>query len=353
MRQQRGGIVGIFWGPHSRHMEDIAAHLGAEPHAIDVMSFSWRKYSFLAPLKYLLQATITWALLIARRPSAVYVIISPTFAALAVYLYCLVARVPYVMDVHGHSLTSRKWAWTIPLQKFLARRALATLVDQRLYKETFDACGALTVVLERSPASFDLGRLTRRSAPHFSVTLVSIFGADEPVATVVEAARLLPDVRFAITGDTKRADPALLSGAPPNVSFTGYLYGDAYLNLLYSSGAVMTLTTEPYSLVSGGIESMALGRPTILSNQPVLVDYFTSGAVFVEHTPESIAAGVARARAEEARLSQESARLAAEKCDRWSSAMGELRALIGAAQGQPGRLRIARAAEAASQGERR
>ncbi|NJN19715.1 MAG: hypothetical protein HC822_27495 [Oscillochloris sp.] len=208
MKQTHGGLVAIFWGPHSRHMDDLAQQLGAEAHAIDVMSFSWRKYAWLAPLKYLLQALKTWALLIRRRPATVYVIITPTFAALAVYLYCLAARIPFVMDVHGHSLTSHKWAWTIPLQKFLARRALATLVDQQLYRDTFAACGARTLVMERAPTRIATAHLDQpdRDGP-FSVTLVSIFGADEPVELVVAAARLLPEVRFFITGDLKRARP--------------------------------------------------------------------------------------------------------------------------------------------------
>jgi glycosyltransferase involved in cell wall biosynthesis len=335
MKNASGGIVAIFWGPHSRHMEDLAVHIGAEPYAIDVMSFTWRKYSFLAPIKYVLQALVTWAVLIARRPSLVYVIITPTFSALAVYLYCLVARIPYVMDVHGHSLTSRKWAWTVPLQKFLAKRALATLVDQRLYQETFEGAGARTVVLERSPVNINVSALKRLPATEpFSVTMVSIFAVDEPVDIVVEAARLVPDVRFYITGDTKRAPAALLSSAPPNVTFTGYLYSDEYLNRLYSSNAVMTLTTEAYSLVSGGVESMALGLPTILSRQPVLLDYFTKGAVFVEHTPESIAAGVKQARDAEERLRREISTLAAEKIDRWQSAMKDLRGRIAKVTGR-------------------
>ncbi|NJN19712.1 MAG: glycosyltransferase [Oscillochloris sp.] len=106
-------------------------------HLVHIKGLSWRRFSMLAPLKYLLQSLQTWLILLREKPSSVYVIITPTFAALAVYLYCLLRGVPFVMSVHGHSLTSRKWAWTAPLQRFLARRALATVVNEPEYARIF------------------------------------------------------------------------------------------------------------------------------------------------------------------------------------------------------------------------
>ncbi|NJN19714.1 MAG: glycosyltransferase [Oscillochloris sp.] len=100
----------------------------------------------------------------------------------------------------------------------------------------------------------------------------------------------------------------------------------------------MTLTSEPYSLVSGGIESMALGKPTILSNQPVLIDYFSQGAIFVEHTAESIAEGVGLAQAQEQRLRDEIAQLAVVKLNTWNNARDRLLALIAAPPEQRSRL---------------
>jgi glycosyltransferase involved in cell wall biosynthesis len=327
MTVSRSRFISIFWGPHSRQTEDSARQIGAQLYAIHYLF--WRKYSFLAPIKYVLQSLVTWFVLLRDRPRAVYVVIPPTFSALSVFLYCQLMRVPYVMDVHGHTLTSRKWKWTIPLQRFLARRALVTVVDQRLYDQTFASWGAKTLILERAPVLLPAERLvlaTREAT--FSVTLVSIFSEDEPVDLVVEAARQMPDVRFYITGDTRRASKELLESAPPNVTFTGYLRGDDFLQRLLASGAVMTLTTEAYSLVSGGIEAISLGRPAILSRQPVLLEYFTSGTVFVEHTVESLVAGVNEARAHEARLAEESRLLAAEKRRRWIEARATLLRLV-------------------------
>jgi glycosyltransferase involved in cell wall biosynthesis len=327
MASRDNQVVSIFWGPHSRQTEDMARQLGSHLYAIHYLF--WRKFSFLAPIKYVLQALKTWEILVRRRPCAVYVVIPPTFSALAVFVYCRLARVPYIMDVHGHTLTSRKWKWTIPLQRFLARRALATVVDQPSYQRAFRQWGARTIILERAPVQVTHGAVTRNtSASGSSVTVVSIFAEDEPIDLVLAAARELPDVCFYITGDTGRASKQLLGSAPKNVTFTGYLKGDDFWQRLAASSAVMTLTTEPYSLVSGGIEAIALGRPAILSRQPVLEEYFTRGTVFVDYTVPSLVAGIREAMEEEAQLALESAALADEKRRRWESARDELLGLI-------------------------
>lgn len=326
MKRHRGGIAAIFWGPHSQHTEDIAHHIGATAHMVNYLEFSWRRYSFLAPIKYLLQNLKTWAILLNDRPSAVYVIIPPPFAGLSVAIYCWLMRIPYVVDVHGHSLTSKKWGWTVPLQRFLAKRALATVIDQKMYDQAFSRWGARTVVLERSPNNIPQRWLNAPADQQFNVTVVSVFASDEPLDVVLAAARQLPDVHFHITGDPQRAAPAFIASAPPNVHFTGYLRGDQYWQRMAGSRAIMTLTTEPYSLVSGGVESMSLHKPTILSRQPVLEDYFTKGTAFVEHTAESIAAAVRQIQADEPRFKAEIAELATEKQKRW---LHELRSLLG------------------------
>jgi glycosyltransferase involved in cell wall biosynthesis len=305
----------------------MAQRLGATFHPIP--SFSWRRRAYLAPAKYAVQHAKTIRALSERRPAAVYVIIPPTFAALSVYTYCRSAGIPFVMDVHGHSLTSKKWAWTAPLQKFLAKRALATVVDQRMYQQTFDSAGARTIVLERAPLGVAKDSLPETAtSDRFTVTMVCIFASDEPVDVVVQAARQLPRVQFAITGDTANAPRGLVEGAPANVTFTGYLKGNAYWQQLHTSRAVMTLTTEPYSLLSGGVESMALGKPTIVSRTPLLQEYFTKGTVFVEHTTESIAASVRAVQEQEQQLIAEISQLAYEKRTRWENSLCELKDLI-------------------------
>jgi glycosyltransferase involved in cell wall biosynthesis len=161
-----------------------------------------------------------------------------------------------------------------------------------------------------------------------SVTVVNTFNDDEPVVPILDAAKQLPDISFYILGDTALANKSLFRMAPPNVVFTGYLLGDEYWKRLNSSSAVMVLTTQPYSLLAGAQEGMALGKPLILSNQPALVDYFSKGVVFIEHNPESIIAGVKRAIDQALLLGQDITALEKEKRDYWETGMRRLSDLV-------------------------
>ncbi|MGB5931840.1 MAG: glycosyltransferase [Anaerolineae bacterium] len=324
---KQGGIAAIVWAPDSPHAEHDAQRLNASLHKIHYLRY---KRPLLAPIKYVPQCLKTWAVLRRQRPSVVYVIISPVVAALSVYIYCRLSGTPYIMDVHGHSLTSWKWAWTAPLQRALAKRALVNIVNHPGHKRLFESWGAKSLVLERSPMSIPGDRLKQVANPNqYSVTVVSTFTGDEPLELVLGAAEQLPEVRFFILGDTALAKRTLLRAAPDNVVFPGYLLGDEYWNRLYSSQAVMVLTTHPYSLLSGAVEGMALGKPLILSRQPVLTDYFTKGTIFVDNSVESIVDGVRELRGQEHRLTQEIVELAAEKRERWETVFQELLALIG------------------------
>jgi glycosyltransferase involved in cell wall biosynthesis len=324
---KRGGIAAIMWTQHSPHLEEWARRLDATAYTIHYLG---RNHLWLAPFKYIPQAFTTLYVLLRQRPACVHIVNTPVFAPLVVYLYCRLAGVPYVMDVHGHSLISWKWMWAIPLQRFLARRALANIVDKKPHRELFVSWGAKIVELERPPVDIPAQASTEGHADTaaFSITVINTFAEDEPLDVVLDAAHQLPEVQFYVLGNTERAAPALLARAPENVTFTGYIRGDAFWQRLQASDAIMTLTTTPYSLTSGGIEAMALGKPLLVSRQPALVEYFSQGTVFIDHTVDSVVSQIHTLRADFARLSQEMNTLATAKRQRWNTEFTHLTGMI-------------------------
>jgi glycosyltransferase involved in cell wall biosynthesis len=102
------------------------------------------------------------------------------------------------------------------------------------------------------------------------VLYVGVFAPDEPVAAVVEAARRAPGVDVQITGDLRKAPPGLVEQAPANVTFVGFLDQDAYRQAIRDAHAVMSLTTDPTSVIRSGYEAVYAGRPLITSDWPVL-----------------------------------------------------------------------------------
>jgi glycosyltransferase involved in cell wall biosynthesis len=323
----RGGIAAITWAPCQRHAEDHARRLNASFYKIHYLL---HRRPILAPIKYVPQCLKTWWVLLRQRPTAVYVFISPVFAALAVAVYCRLARIPFIVDVGGQALISRRWAWSIPLLRILSRQACVNIVDQQRFRLLFESWGAETLLLERPPLAEEWktrSAVTKRD--RFTVTSISTFSEDEPIELVLGAARRLPEIDFFVLGDTGLARKGLLESAPRNVTFPGYLVSDDYWSLLSSSQAVMVLSTDHYSLCSGAVEGMALGKPLVLSKQPALTDYFRMGAVFVDNTVEGIVGGVRTAQDKERVLTQQITELAIEKRDRWESEYSKIWCLLG------------------------
>ena len=212
-------------------------------------------------------------------------------------------------------------------------------MKQCYFRLLFEEWDARSVVLERPPLDVStlglnphgmapLGEIKsgddrpvpKEDALPFHVAVIGTFSSDEPFGVVVSAAVELPDVTFSILGDVAKAPRHLVQSSPANVYYPGYLMGSAYWQHLHAADAIMVLTTFPYSLLGGAQEGMALGKPLILSHQPALVDYFSQGAVFVEHTTEGISAGVLAVKMQNAQLSRESASLAVQKRQRWHEA---------------------------------
>lgn len=326
----RKGMVAIAWSPNCKRTSLFAKKLGA---AFFQVHYLKSKRPYLAPIKYVLQSVKTWQILTREKPSFIYVAVSPVFAALAVYLYCIFTGAEFIMDVHGNSMHSWKWSWSVPLHRFLSRRAFINIVDQEIRTRQFTDWGAKTIVLADPPLKITEDKfLAAPGSINTNITVVNTFSGDEPLTPVLDSAIQLPEIEFYILGDTALADRKLLQSAPANVKFTGYLLGDDYWKRLFSSTAVMVLTTEPYSLLAGAQEGMALGKPLILSNQPALVDFFSKGAVFIEHSPESMVPGIRKAIQCAADLHQELNDLDIEKRKSWESSITRLSALIGDSQ---------------------
>ena len=327
MMVAKGNMAVVFWGPHSMSSAMFAQRLNAPLYLIHYLS--WKR-PWVAPFKYPPMWLKTWWILFKQRPSAVLVINTPVFAPLCVYIYCLLARIPFAMNVHGHTLSGRRWGWSRPIQRYLAKRAAVNLVGTVEYKQILESWNAKTVLLEYIPTQVPSENYkTTEKTDEFWITVVNTFAGDEPLEVVLEAARQLPNVCFYVTGETALAKKELLDSATQNVIFTGYLKGATYWEQLFSSNAVMTLTTNPHSLVAGGSEGMYMGKPLILSNQPALTEYFSKGAVFVEHTAMGIVEGVRKTREQESKLAKESKELAIEKQTNWEDRFSVFYKLLG------------------------
>lgn len=318
----------IVWARHSRRAETLAAELEGTLRYCYEQSL---KGLWLTPLRYLVQGWQTWRFLQQECPAFVVVQSPPVFASLVVAIWCWLRgdQATYAIDCHSGSFYSAGWRWAQPLQSWLSRRALVTLVASE---------DALAIVTQHwkarsiflvdglpclSPASGTVGTRGEKR-----VAVISSFDYDEPLAEVFAAARLLPEVTFYLSGDVQRIPPEMLRQKPDNAILTGFLPENDYSALLSNAHGLVVLTTEPHVLNCGSYEALAMTKPAVVSDWPEIRNCFTQGFVYVSNTARAIAAGVKKMLDERERLTQEIVLMRTELVTRRQSRFDEFIHLI-------------------------
>ncbi len=284
--------VFITWYPYCRRSDALGEQLGAPSYLVHYLRF---KAPLLAPFKYVLQTMRTVAILLRERPDGVLVANPPVVATFVIWLGSLFLGHRFIVDAHSGAFQHSRWRWSLPLQRLLARQALATIVTNSHMAEQVRSWGGRAEIVQDLALDLDpAGESTRRG--NFHVVFVCTYSVDEPVEAVLEAARSLPDVVFSFTGDPSYARRGLRRAVPSNVRLTGFIPDSEYLALLRGADAIMALTREDHTMQRGGYEAVALEKPLITSHWPLLREVFSKGTVHVDNSPESIAAAVSRIR---------------------------------------------------------
>lgn len=321
-RPERPDVSVVVWAPHEARSAAFARWLDAPLHTVHYLA---ARRPAVAPLKYVLQWAKTYLVLARERPRTVYVTNSPPFAGLCVWSYCVATGTRLVVDTHPPSLYGRKWRWARPIQRFVTRRADLNVIDQQRFADLLASWGARVVVLTNPPT---IVPESARAAPAAddppTFTYVGTFGSDEPLEILLDAARRMPEARFFVLGDTALAKRSYLEGAPDNVTFTGYVTGDAYWRRLTSSHGIVVLTTHEHSLLGAAQDARSAGVPLVVSDQPTLREAFTAGTTFVPNTPDGMLEGLQRVVREGDALRREMVELQGRYVEAWQRAFATL-----------------------------
>lgn len=317
----------LVWGPpsHGPRSQVLARELGIRE--LHFVFATTRRGLFFAPFKYALQAIQTLKLLFHKRPRLVFVQSPPSLAVFFVAIYCALTGGQYLIDAHSAAFAPY---WTYPrwLHRWLARRALATVVTNEYLQGVVQSWGGRAFVLRDIPTTFE--RLDHFPLNgKFNIVVVNSFGDDEPLLEIFEAARSLPQVQFYVTGKKKNANPEWLAQAPANIHFTDFLPNEQYYALMASSQAVLCLTTRDNTMQRGACEALWMGRPIITSAWPLLRDYFYQGTIHVvPNSPEEIRQGVIEMQEQYSRYVAEIGELQRVRRQEWEEKITQLLALI-------------------------
>jgi glycosyltransferase involved in cell wall biosynthesis len=271
---------------------------------------------------------VTVGYLLIKRPRSVVVTNPPVFPGLLAMVYGWFWRAPVVLDSHPAAFGRKGSAagrGLLPVHRWMVSRVAGSVVTTHDWVETVGGWGGEADLLHEAPGTWRV-----EPVPPISnrpvVLVVGIFGGDEPVAEVLSAAAAVPDIDLRLTGEVARLSPqtAAAGAALPNVEFVGFLGPDDYRKAVYDAHVVLTLTTEPTSVMRAACEAVFAGRPLVVTDWPVLREYFPY-AVHVKNEPAAIAVGMTDAVARLDDLGALAARAAEIQHDRWQEQLATLR----------------------------
>lgn len=316
----------VAWSSRGDRGAEIARAVGGEARA-----YGWPAGG--GPLRVAARWTVSAARMLAhcvvRRPRALIVQNPPVFAGLVGWSYARASGAPLVLDSHPASFGAKQdrlWRALLPLHAWLARRAALSLVTVEELAERVERWGGRAAPLHEAPPLWSVAPPTPLGARP-RVLAVTVFAGDEPVAELLEAARLVPEADVAVTGDPQRCPAALRAAAPDNVTLTGFLRGDDYRAAVEAADVLVVLTTASTSVVRAGYEAVYAQRPLVVSDTPALRDAFPL-AVHAANTPDRIAAALREAIARHDELAARAPEALRIQRERWDRQLARLEAAL-------------------------
>lgn len=288
-KSARPPLAFISWGAVAGRSAEIAREIGGESRSFYPPGTSHRPPVLV---RYILSSVRTGMYLLRQRPGVVIVTNPPIIAGLVTYGFALCIGARLVLDTHPGGFGAQGDQIAARLQRvhrWLACRAAFCLVTDDVWRGKLKAWGVPSIVVHEAPGPWRATPPKRHE--RLKVLYVGRFAADEPVSAVIGAAGLMPECDIIVTGNVERCPPELLQWAPSNVTFAGFLDADRYRAAVEDSDVVLTLTTEPGSVMRAAYEAVYAGRPLLLSAWPICRGLFPH-SVHVANTIAGVASGL-------------------------------------------------------------
>ncbi|MFH1862751.1 MAG: glycosyltransferase [bacterium] len=315
----------LTWLPYSRRSQTLAENFAAEPVYFRYLSGKGNVPKAL--LRYVVMTIHTMLLILRRKPKLVFVMNQPIFLPLTVFLLSRWLKFNYVIDSHSGLFNKPQWKWSLPIMKYAYRHSLFSIVTNQRHRRLVESWeGRVEVLGALSVNDEPFILFDKPDQPCFVV--IGTFAEDEPTEAMVEACRMMPQVRFYITGALKRAPQDLLKNAPENVIFTDFQPRGNYVGLVRAMDGAIILVKNADVMQMGAYEAMSWAIPIITSDWEVLRENFYRGALFVDNTPQTIKAAVQEILRRNDFYKAEIAQLRQERRLAWDQQIARINAFI-------------------------
>lgn len=308
----------IAWVAYQRRADCMREYWGYELKHIHT---AFGKNIFSKALDYLIKTSKTFYVLAKERPDQLWIQLPPSLLLHIAYIYKIIFKndCQIIADLHN-SMLRDKWI-NFPLARKLLNRMDVVLAHNRSVKEELEQLGIkpeIISVLEDYPFKYeDNPDISSESDKEKYVIFPCSFDIDEPIMTVVEAAKLT-DAKFYITGNHKKFDKSANGNIPENIVFTGYISKAEYESLLLNASVVLGMTTRQNVQLSVANEGLSSAKPLILSNTKTLKELYCDAAYFVDNDdPKELADAVSYSLENIDAMSKRTEQLRVKRLDRW------------------------------------
>lgn len=310
--RERPLVTFVAWGAVAGRSAELAEALGGE--AFCLFPPGPRRPPVLA--RWALSAVATAAQVLRRRPDVVLVTNPPLPAALVAWAAGRLVGARVALDSHPGGFGAqgdRVAARLQPLHRWLVRRVDCSIVAAPEWRERVEGWGGRALVVHEAPGDWRPTPVRRHQ--RLQVLYVGRFAPDEPWGAVIEAAAACPGYDVHVTGDPARAglDPDRI---PPNVRLVGFLDPGAYGDAVRSADVVVSLTTEPGSVMRAACEAVWAERPLVVTDWPAGRDAFPH-AVHTANDAAAVAGALRRVDAGFDALAAAAPAARRRQLDRW------------------------------------
>ena len=232
-----------------------------------------------------------------RRPRSLVVTNPPVVAGLVTLAVGRLIGSPVVLDSHPGAFGAEGDSVSARLQgvnRWLVRHVDGCIVASEPWVEQVRAWGGAAVELHEAPGVDPPAHSEPWTGP-LRFLCVGRLVPDEPFEEMVLVPLASCPTAPSSSPGVSSAFPGCSDQAPPNVTFTGFLPSEDYERGVLDADVIMTLTTEPSSIMRAAYEAVYARRPLIVTDWPLGREVFPY-AVHVHNDTESIAEGIRRAR---------------------------------------------------------
>lgn len=186
------------------------------------------------------------------------------------------------------------------VNRYLCRRGATVLANNRGLIATLEDLAARHVDIVGTPVDgrfLDAPRLPPPDLLTGGICFAGRLATEKNIATVLETARLIPDIPFSVAGDGPlRAEVEAAAAALPNLDYAGWVDREGLRDIIDAS-ALLVLPSHSETFGSVALEAMARARPALVSAAAGIHDWpELAGGLFTLGRDEFLVAAIGRVR---------------------------------------------------------